>query len=52
MDDIGIPLEKTSNPYFFVIEKDLKCHYFFSAIKENPQLTISCIETVIDKINH
>jgi hypothetical protein len=47
MDDIGIPLEKVNNPYFFVLNKNLKCHRFFTAIKENPELTISCVEAIL-----
>jgi hypothetical protein len=47
MGDIGIPLEKVNNPYFFVLNKNLKCHRFFTAIKENPELTISCVEAIL-----
>jgi peroxiredoxin len=47
MDDIGIPLEKVNNPYFFVVNKNLKCHRFFVAIKENPELTISCVKAIL-----
>jgi hypothetical protein len=45
--DIGIPLEKVNNPYFFVLDKNLKCHRFFTAIKENPELTVSCIKAIL-----
>jgi peroxiredoxin len=47
MDDIGIPMEKVNNPYFFVVNKNLECHRFFTAIKENPELTISCVKAIL-----
>jgi hypothetical protein len=46
-DDMDIPLEKVNNPYFFVVNKNLDCHCFFTAIKENPELTISCIKAIL-----
>ncbi|MDR1368622.1 MAG: hypothetical protein LBJ72_00655 [Dysgonamonadaceae bacterium] len=49
-DDVGIPLEQTSNPYFFILDRDMKCWSVFSAVKENPDLTISCIQAVIEKL--
>jgi len=49
MDDLGIPLEQVNNPYFFILDKDLKCHSFFAAIKENPDLTVSCVQILIKK---
>jgi len=48
VDEIPLPLEETSNPYFFILEKDLRCHSFFAAIKENPALTIGCVKTLME----
>jgi hypothetical protein len=45
-DNLGIPLENISTPYFFILDKDLKCSSFFTAIKENPELTIIGIKTL------
>lgn len=43
MNDLGIPLEQLSVPYFFIIDKDLRCHSFFAGIKEYPDLNISSL---------
>jgi hypothetical protein len=48
MNDISIPMEKINNPYFFVVNKNLECYRFFTAIKENPELTISCVKAILN----
>jgi peroxiredoxin len=49
--NLHIPLEQASNPYFFILDKNLVCRSFFAAIKENPQMTSYCLERMFDVLN-
>jgi hypothetical protein len=47
---IDIPLDKFLNPFFFVITPDLTCYSFFTAIKENPAMTMLYLTTIKTKL--
>jgi hypothetical protein len=50
VDKIDISLDKFLNPFFFIITPDLTCHSFFTAIKENPAMTMLYLTTMKTKL--
>ena len=50
--EFDTPLDKLSQPFFFVIYPDLSCHSFFAATKENPSLTMIYLTTMKEKLEN
>ena len=44
--ELDIPMENQSNPYYFVINPDMTCNHFFSAMKETPFFTQKYLSSI------
>ena len=48
---LDIPMENQSNPYYFVIDPDMKCHNFFAVMTATPLLTQGYLDAISKKLN-